>query len=247
MHRFFISPSDLQKDQFHSTDKELCHQVSKVLKMRAGKKVILCDNLENELEAEWTTVSRSICEAKIIEKKIVDDISSKLPVHLYVSPLKNQNRWELILEKGTEIGIASFTPLISKRSEASELRKPERLQRIIKEAAEQSGRTKLPELNSPLQFDQLVEICTPGNALGFIATLHESTTPLSQAIEEEIKACPMSKIGLNIFIGPEGGFTEEEVEEIVKKSVRAVTLGSQTLRTETAAIVAGALALHQEN
>ncbi len=244
MHRFFISPSDLHKEQFHSSDKELCHQISKVLKMRAGKKVILCDNLENELEAEWTTVSRSLCEAKIISKKIVDDIGSKTPVHLYVSPLKNQNRWELILEKATEIGVASFTPLLTKRSESEGLRKPERLERIIKEAAEQSGRTKLPELNSPLKFEQLIEICTPGNALGFIATLHDNTTPLTQAIEEEVKACPMSKIGLNIFIGPEGGFTEEEVEEVVKKGVRPVSLGSQTLRTETAAIVAAARCLN---
>jgi 16S rRNA (uracil1498-N3)-methyltransferase len=243
MHRFFINPNDLHKDTFTSTDKDLCHQVSKVLKMRAGKPIVFCDNLENELEAEWTTVSRSLCEAKIIEKKIMDDISSKMPVHLYVSPLKNQNRWELILEKATEIGVASFTPILTKRSESEGLRKPERLERIIKEAAEQSGRTKLPELNSPLKFEQLVEICKPGNALGFIATLHENTIPLAQAIEEEIKACPMSKIGLNIFIGPEGGFTEEEVEEIVKKGIRPITLGTQTLRTETAAIVTAAIAI----
>lgn len=246
MHRFFISINDINNELFRSSDKELCHQVSKVLKMRAGKHITFCDDLENEYLAEWVTVSRSLCEAKIIEKKIIDDIGSKTPVHLYISPLKNQNRWEFILEKGTEIGVASFTPLISKRSEASELRKAERLHRIIKEAAEQSGRTKLPELNSPLLFDQLIEICTPGNALGFIATLHKNTVPLTQAISEEIEACPMTKVGFNILIGPEGGFTEEEVEEIAKKGVRPVTLGSQTLRTETAAIVAAALTLQQK-
>ena len=128
MHRFFVDHSSIQGNHFQSTDKELCHQVNKVLKMRPGKKIIFCDNTEQEYLAEWTLVSKSDCQADILEKSQMADISSQRAVHLFVPPLKNQNRFELILEKCTEIGVASFTPLITERTEVSELRKPERLQ-----------------------------------------------------------------------------------------------------------------------
>lgn len=215
--------------------------------MRAGGKVILCDNLEQEHHAIWEVVSRSECRAIIDHSEHKEDISSSNPVHLYVPPLKNQNRWELILEKGTEIGVASFIPLITKRTEVDELRKPERLHRIIKEAAEQSGRTKLPELASAMSFEQLLELCGPNmptsNAMGFIASLEEDSMKLTEAIRKEREKREMTKLGCNILIGPVGDFTEEELQQAKETGFIPFTLGKQILRTETAAIVSAALAL----
>jgi len=265
MHRFFISPATISKQQFHSTDKELCHQVSKVLKTQAGKKVVLCDNSEQEYEAEWTTVSRSVCEAKIVEKRDVPDISSEKEVHLLVALLKNQNRWELILEKGTEIGVAGFTPLITERTEVESLRKLDRLERIVKEAAEQSGRTKLPVINEVLRFEDLFgedgsvilssstppsdprvagqrkKPSAPGTGypspLNLIPTLHEHSQTLSKVLNSP-NWTNSPKRPLRIFIGPAGGFTEEEVQMTIEHNFYSISLGRQVLRSETAALVA---------
>lgn len=235
MHRFFVEASTISKEQFHSTDKELCHQVSKVLKMRAGKSVILCDNKENEHIAEWTTVSRSVCEAKISSTEHIPDISSKRTVHLFVAPLKNQARWEHILEKATEIGAASFTPLLTKRTESEGLRKPERLERIIKEAAEQSGRTLLPQINPAISLND----CLESEGLKLIPTLHEDSKTIPNILND-----PKLPNGpIHIFIGPAGGFTEEEIQAAIEHNFYPITLGNQVLRTETAAIASTLLAL----
>ena len=243
MHRFFVDPSSIHHDQFKTTDKDLCHQISKVLKMRVGKQVILCNNSETEYTAEWTLVSKSACEAAIHQRETRHDIGTLKPVNLFVSPLKNQNRWETILDMATQLGVASFTPLITKRTEVTELRKPERLHRIITEAAEQSGRTRLPELFPPMSLEQLLSIPTPANSINLIASLHEGSQSIPEAIAKAKEKLTMTKIGINIFIGPVGDFTEEEVQASIEHNFYSISLGEQVLRTETAAIVAAALAL----
>ena len=231
MHRFFVEANQIRNHVFSSHDKELCHQLSKVLKMRAGKIVILCDNTETEYEAEWTTVSKSLCEAKVLKTEKVPDIAQRRRIHLYVPPLKNQNRWELILEKGTEIGVASFTPLISERTEVNELRKPERLLRIIKEAAEQSNRTLLPTLNDPKTLEECFENTSGSHG---ILSLHEQTQHLSDLkLDSEV----------HLYIGPVGDFTEAEVAAAIEHKFYSISLGTQILRTETAAITSAALLL----
>jgi len=261
MHRFFISPNTINNQHFSTTDKELCHQINKVLKMKGrrsgspllrgrgpegGDIITFCDNTEHEYLAEWITVSRSICEAKIIEKNFIEDIGTRTSVHIYVPPLKNQNRFELILEKCTELGVASIIPIITERTEVTEIRKAERLHRIIKEAAEQSGRTKLTEFGPPIKFSTLLEMSPKKvmNSINLIANLNDQTTPILEALKkgrEDTKK--FDRVGIQIFIGPVGDFTEMEVKEALEHNFYSVSLGSQILRTETAAIVASSLIL----
>jgi len=265
MHRFFISQTDLSKNSFGTNDQEFCHQMSKVLKMRTEEKIILLDNTEHEYLAEFTLVSKSRCEAKILEKTKKSDISSKTAVHLFVPPLKNQNRWELILEKGTEIGVASFTPLITERTEVKELRKLDRLERIIQEAAEQSGRTLLPKIHTPISFQELFtssahtesEVGEPRlsphtesedryprppthtdprlQGVCLIASLHEGAKPLS--------SYNLQATTYNLFLGPVGDFTKKETQLAIEHNFYPISLGSQILRTETAAIVGSSILL----
>lgn len=229
MHRFFIPKTTVNKGRFHANDPALCHQLSKVLKISPGEQSLLLTNNETEHLVKWNLISKSECTADILESKTTPDISSHTPLHLAVALLKNQNRWEWMLEKCTELGAASFTPLLTKRTEADQLRKLERLHRIIQEAAEQSGRTILPTLNDPIAFTDFLK--QPGQKL--IATLHESTPhyPLHTTHYE---------LPATLLIGPEGGFTEKEVKTATDKGCLPLSLGSQTLRTETAAIVASA-------
>jgi len=260
MHRFFIPPSSINSQKFASNDKELCHQISKVLKIRSGQKITLLDNAEHEYFAELTTVSKSLCEAIIIQKTYKPDISNQKPVHLYVPPLKNQNRYELILEKCTEIGVASFTPLITERTEVFELRKPERLHRIIREAAEQSGRTKLPVINPPVKFEELLmdkrnKTCLPAGReqKNIIASLYGKNQTTRMILDlnnpNNPNNLPAGQAGpnrpINLYLGPVGDFTEDEIKQAIEHNFYPVSLGSQILRTETAAIVAASLCLSQ--
>ena len=234
MHRFFVSPSSIQNQEFSTNDPELCHQLSKVLKMRRGEKIILCDNTEHEYGAELENVSKKECTAKILSKTNKPDISSERAIHLFVPPLKNPSRWEWMVEKCTEIGVASFTPLITERTEVKELRKIDRLERIIKEAAEQSGRTKLPFLHPPIRLSNCFTENRKPKTTNLIATLTPNAKPIRST--EAI-----NRISTNLFIGPVGDFSPAEIQLALEHKFYPVTLGSQVLRTETAAIVASTL------
>lgn len=203
--------------------------------MRPEEKIILLDNTEHEYTVELTLVSKSRCEAKILETIKKPDISSKTEVHLFVPPLKNQNRWELILEKGTEIGVASFTPLLTERTEVKELRKIDRLERIIKEAAEQSGRTLLPKINPVITFQEAIK-AIPKNSTKLIAALSSQAKPF-----HTYKLTAANSY--HLFLGPVGDFTNQEIEQAIEHNFYPVSLGSQILRTETAAIVGSAILL----
>jgi 16S rRNA (uracil1498-N3)-methyltransferase len=232
MHRFFVSKEDIRNGQFLSREKDLCHQFRQVLKFRAGDEIILCADDEKEYLTVLEVVSKIECSGKVIESSIKKDVSSKKVVHLFVALLKNQNRWEWILEKGTELGVASFNPLITERTEVFELKKVDRLKRIIKESAEQSGRTQLPLLRTGVGVDSLY---TDGGRF-IVPTLHEKSVSIRD----------LGAIGgpVSILIGPEGGFTQEELGHLVSEmKAQPVSLGEQTLRTETAAIVSAAMFL----
>jgi 16S rRNA (uracil1498-N3)-methyltransferase len=159
---------------------------------------------------------------------------------LYQALIKGQ-RFDWVLEKGTEVGVSSFVPVVSSRSvvrpaEASASRL-ERWQRIVTEAAEQSGRSRLPQVSPPVTFaDALAS--APG--LRLLPWEGEHDITLREALTAE---GPPEAVSL--FIGPEGGFPTEEVEMARQQGVRTVSLGPRILRAETAGIVAAALVLHE--
>jgi len=228
MHRFFVSPETITNQKFSSHDEELIHQLSRVLKIRAGEKILVLDNAEHEYLIELSTVNKKAIEGKVLKKENKLDISSSRQIHLFVPPLKNTSRWEWMLEKCTEIGVTSFTPLITARTEVKELRKIERLERIIKEAAEQSGRTKLPVIHEPLTFQNAVK----NDGTNLIATLTPGAEPITGT-----DAPRRVSTKYNLFIGPVGDFTPEEITLALEHKFYPISLGSQILRTETAAMV----------
>lgn len=244
MHRFFVIPSEITDQWFASDAHELCHQFFRVLKLKISEQVILCDNTEHEYIVELTRLGKSEAGGKILEKKNKPDISSISKLHLFVPPLKNPSRWEWMVEKCTEIGVASFTPLITERTEVTSLRKIDRLERIIKEAAELSGRTKLPVIHEPVEFKKMIdEPQKRDESVNLIATLVLNGYAVCGAnrndIENRIKANETKNY--KIFIGPVGDFTEQEVNLAIQRGFQPLSLGSQILRTETAAVVASAL------
>ena len=143
-------------------------------------------------------------------------------------PLLKRENFELICQKATEIGIETITPLLTNRTVKTGFNR-ERIEKIIREASEQSGRTTLPKLNEPTTLAEAILSVTAGCSVFF--DLSGKELP-EQEYASEITSC---------FIGPEGGFTEEETEIARKAGLVIGSLGTLTLRGETAAIVASYL------
>ncbi len=228
LHRF-IGDFNLSKDKLTISDKDLVNQIKSVLRLKVGDEIRLEDGKEKSALAEIMSITKTGIEVDVSE---VSENKNELPIYgtLYCSILKREN-FELVAQKATEIGIKEIVPIISSRTIKLSL-KEDRLEKIIKEAAEQSGRGIVPILNKPMKFDDAL-LHSRGNDLNFF--FHPGGEPLKE-IQHEFK-----KVG--IFVGPEGGWDEAEEKVVADLSTGAghykiANLGPLTLRAETAAIVA---------
>lgn len=237
MHRFFVE-QNLDIGSIMVKSLELAHQLQTVLKMKQGSEIILFNTLEQAVGWDFvfriSKIARGSVEGAIIEK-IKNDREPKFVLTLYQSILKKDN-FEWILEKGTEIGVAKFVPMVSSRSVKTRLNHT-RARKILKEASEQSGRAIVPALTREMDFDAALQAAkTVGGLLVFA---HE------KEMAQKIDNLPLSGQSLHLFIGPEGGFSEEEVARARAAGCFIVSLSRRTLRAETAAIAASYYILHR--
>lgn len=207
---------------------ELIHQIKNVLRMKPSGRFIALDNSGFEFECEISEISEGKIAARIIEKR-KNEAEPELFVTLYQAIPKKMELFELILQKCTEIGVSEFVPMVTEFGERGALSKHERLERILREAAEQCGRGKIPVLKKEIKFADAI------NAnLSCPILLHSrgAASPLAK----QIGAC-------EIFIGPEGGFSEKEITAAQNKNFKICSLGKTILRIETAAISAATILL----
>ncbi len=242
MQRFFIPADWIQGDQV-SFEGSITHQLSRVLRLKPDDRVTVLDDSGWELEVALVHFDSERILGRIVEKRLAEG-EPRTKITLYQSVLKGQ-RFELILQKGTELGVVEFVPVVASRCIMSSLddvmRKAERWQRIIVEAAEQSARGRLPRLHSPLLFPQACNRARRRGGLSLIPWEEDRRTPLRQALrgnendERQKSALPFS---INLFIGPEGGFSSEEIATALNYGITPVNLGPRILRAETAALAA---------
>ncbi len=229
MHRFFLREGDVADEKvFVIISEELLNQWTKVLRFRTGEKVILFQDDGKEYLGEITALSPKIIQGNVTSVRACD---TELPgkIILAQSILKSPDKFEWMLQKGTELGVSEFYPIITKRTERESLNKFDRLQRIILEAVEQSGRVHVPVLHEPIKFEKLFLV--PEIAQSHILIPHfEHSASLSGSYGGE-KAT-------TICIGPEGGFLDQEVVFAREHGATAVGLGKRILRSETAAMAA---------
>lgn len=239
MHRFFIAPDQLSGARVRFADDQ-AHQMRRVLRLRPGDRVMALDGRGKVYEV----VLEEVTNARVIGHATATAEATGEPaarLTLYQSLLRRE-KFEWVLQKGTELGVAAFVPVITRRSlvrDAEDVT-PEKLsrwQRIIREAAEQSGRGLLPELRPTLSFSDATQAARAADR-ALIA--YEGDAP--HTIRDALQSAPRS---VALFIGPEGGYEPEEVDEAVAAGAVAVTLGRRILRTETAAVVGAALILHE--
>ncbi len=236
IHRFFVPPDAVsERVRF---DAAQAHQMRNVLRLRPGARVIALDGSGWEFVVELRVLRREEAVGVVCERRL-NRAEPRVHLTLYQSLLKRE-RMEWVLQKGTELGVAAFVPVVSERCVATGVErvagKRPRWERIIREAAEQSGRGRLPRLACPLTFDAACResICTSEIAL----------MPWVEAAEAGIgDELPGEVTSLALLIGPEGGFAEGEVALAREAGVRLVSLGPRVLRAETAALAAVAVSL----
>ncbi|MEK7478586.1 MAG: RsmE family RNA methyltransferase [Patescibacteria group bacterium] len=229
----FFGNFNFKDETIRSSDEELINQLKNVLRLKNGDEIILCDGKLNEASCVIENIGRSEVVFKIIKvwqnkKEFLKDII------LYCSVLKREN-FELVIQKAVELGVKEIVPIIAKRTVKLGLRE-DRAQKIIKEASEQSGRGILPVLSQEAPFSDAVAMAETNDINLFFELDKKSIA------DSKIDFSKYKKIG--VFIGPEGGWAEEEFEVVSSKlkvgsgGFKVVGLSPFTLRAETAAIAA---------
>ena len=240
MHRFFIPKEWIDGSQACIVGSTV-HQIRNVLRLGVDDHITLLDNTGWQYEAAITNVTKGDIEAKI-ENKSFSQSEPRTRITLYQAILKKA-RFEFVLQKCTELGIANFVPVLSQKCVARwNLSKPERWHQIIKEAAEQSQRGVLPTLHKPVRF---IDACKRAGANSFVAWEEERETSIRELLTKKLKSSHINKSAINIFIGPEGGFTSQEIEKARDIGVTSFSLGKRVLRAETAGLVAASIILYE--
>jgi 16S rRNA (uracil1498-N3)-methyltransferase len=202
-------------------DVDTVRRLKKVLRLRGGDRLVLFDGLGLEADALLEEGGRA---ATVLTKRQVTE--SGPSIHLYPA-LVRANRFDWVVEKAVELGASSITPVVCERSLIDETGdRSERWRRVVIEAAEQSNRKLLPAINAPQRFE--VALAAAGKK-AVVAWEGEKSRTLQQSVENRQE--------ISLFTGPEGGYSDREIECAQQAGAELVTLGPYTLRAETAAIV----------
>lgn len=237
MANFYITKDMIKDTAVIITGDEAVH-ISRVLRMKKGDEVTLCDGEGMFYDAVLECFDAKSVTAHIT-KKYCAPTEPKVRITIYQGVPKNP-KLETIVQKATEIGVAGIVPVDSARTVAKidKPQKLERLRRIAYEAAKQSKRGILPEVGEVLSFEKAVEEAKKAD-LAIIPYEEEKECSLKKALREKQPET------VAILIGPEGGFEKSEVELALKNSISPVTLGTRILRTETSGIIVGGIVLYE--
>jgi len=231
-YRFFVAPEAFSGALVQIDDRDLVHQWNSVLRLRLGQHIALLDGTGRGYIVELTALDKRSAAGRVITEYSANG-EPAFATTLFVA-LTRGERFEWVLQKGTELGATAFVPLLCERSQAeSSANKQERWLRIIREAAEQAGRGVLPELRPPTAFKQ----AAADGRHGLFLAESGSTVPFKVALAARPHGA------LSLWSGPEGGWSDGEIALAERSGLVAVTLGRRILRAETAPIAALAAAM----
>ena len=229
LHRFLLPSGDVhgQRVTFPSATSR---QIERVLRLKAGDRVVVFDGSGSEHVVRLEAVGRTT--SGLVEVTRRNEAEPATWLTLYQGLLKGA-KLELVLQKCTEIGVSRIVPVVTVRAVPAEpsTARFERFESIVREAAEQSGRGRVPEIAAAMSFAEAIRAaCAAGPTL--FCWEEEHAVPFRDAL-------PATEgMSVSVFVGPEGGFTVEEAGEARRAGANIVTLGRRILRAETAAIVA---------
>lgn len=276
MHRFFLPSSSIQQGVV-SFPVSCAHQLRNVLRLRAGDRIEVADNSGWVYDVEIASLSAEAAQG-VVKKKALGETEPRTKITVYQGLLKG-DKLEYVLQKCTELGVAAFVPVVCDRSIVANVHslsssrlasKQTRWGDVVREAAEQSRRAKLPQVREPVLFRQA---CESAKGLALLLAESERQRSLREALHaalspaaalagdpsaeyEAVDRLPLRKLpqregsaqrpfSVSLFIGPEGGLSPEELETGRRMGLIPVTLGPRILRAETAAIVATGVVLYE--
>ncbi len=224
VHRF-ITEYEVKDKQITITDADVIHQWKNVLKFKKGE----------HIELSSTGGMQALCELSYVDKNeavlsVIEEYENKNRLEkdatLYMAILKREN-FELVAQKATELGITTIVPILTDRTIKQNLNF-ERLNKIVKEASELSGRSSIPEIKDIIKFEDAIKASKNSEAQIFFDMSGNSINSVKESNNNSIA----------LFIGPEGGWTEKEINSAKENNLQIISVSPLTLRGETAAIVA---------
>jgi len=241
LHRFFVPPSSIEAGRI-TLPADTARQLARVLRTQVGDDIIALDDSGYEYLVTLDAINPRQASG-VINDRYAGDSDPALHITLYQGLMK-ADRFEYVLQKGTELGVSRFVPIVSERTVARNVISPSRLKRwrrIIREASEQSGRCRLPVLDEAMSFTQA---CDTVNKPALIGWECERDTGIKDVLAHH-KTNIEDAQSISIVIGSEGGFADDEVSYASGCGILPVSLGRRILRAETAGIIAAAAVLYE--
>lgn len=242
MFRFFINPHEINWQEKHAsiTDTGHTYKISKVLRLRENDQITLLDGKGLVYNAQIVSINPKVVKCRLLSRRAVNT-EPEIKITLAQAILKGQ-KFDFVLQKNTEIGICEFVPILTERTvvrfeEDGELRKEEkrlgRYQKIVQEAAEQSERGVMPVVYDIISLDELCKSNLTDYDLKIICQERTQTN----FVKDVLNSIQTKVQKILILIGPEGGFTENELKLTTSSGFVSVSLGRRIYRAETVGIV----------
>jgi 16S rRNA (uracil1498-N3)-methyltransferase len=237
-HRLFVPPESIRGDIVHITG-SLAHKLRIVLRLKAGDHIVVLDNTSTERKVRLDSLRGGEVRGSVLTTTQCAN-EPKTRIALFQALLKGSS-FDLVLQKCTEIGVSTFVPVMSERCVAREPgpARADRWERIVLEAAQQSRRALLPLIHPVTSFD---EACRSSTGPSLILWEGERIAGLKNVLHSLEESDPVS---INVFVGPEGGFSIQEIESARASGIIPTSMGGRILRAETAGLAASAALLYE--
>ncbi|PNV63718.1 16S rRNA (uracil(1498)-N(3))-methyltransferase [Clostridium sp. chh4-2] len=235
MYHFFVSPDQIEESLIRIQGKDVNH-IKNVLRMRCGEEILISNGIDRDYHCRITEISQDQVVSEILG---VDQEGTELPARLFLfQGLPKSDKMELIIQKAVELGVYQIIPVVTKRTivkldAKKEESKLNRWNSICESAAKQSKRIIIPEVTKTMTLKEALNYAGEFDCSMIPYELAEGMAA-TKAVVSRIK----SGMSVGIFIGPEGGFEEDEIELASSMGVEPVSLGKRILRTETAGLTA---------
>lgn len=229
MPRFFVDKQNIKENSIQIIEDDVNH-IKNVLRLQQGDRLIVCDGDGMDYHCEIQNIGKDSIDLTILNR-ILAETEPKVKITLYQG-LPKKDKMELIIQKCVELGGVEIVPVITERvivqikDQKKENKKLERWNKISESAAKQSKRGIIPPVRSIMTLKDAIDDSKKLEQV-FIAYENEN-----KSLKQQLEAIEAKSIG--IFIGPEGGFTEKEIDLAIENHIHSVSLGKRILRTETA-------------
>lgn len=243
MQRYFVKQEQFS-DAFVTITGDDAHHIQQVMRFKIGDKVICSNGVDREAVVEIVDLEPKQVRADIVESLAMNNEAA---VDVWIAQsLPKADKMETVIQRCTELGAARFIPFTSQRTivkynDKKEGRRLERWHKIAKEAAEQSHRNRIPAIDGPRSWKELLKL-VPDVSLALICYEQEEARTFKTLLKQNT-----SLQSVLLIVGPEGGFTADEVSEATAAGCHAISLGRRILRTETAAMAALTCILYEND